>query len=183
VELRIERASGACPVEPAERWGMRTTVFAEGEGIWRVITTTVLPALSEPPAFAPLAEAVARVRAALAYDVETWSEDPDEALRAGRGNCISFTAVLERMLWERGYPTRRVHGLLFSRDGTHNPFYLAPLHAAPHRWLEVLTPELGWVPLDPVVPGGHVTPLHLALRGDDTAGWLRGTRIEVLRWD
>jgi hypothetical protein len=182
-ELRIERAAGACPVEPAERWGARTEVFAEGDRTWRVTTATAVPELSEPPAFAPLAEAVARVRGGLAYDVGTWSEDPDEALRAGRGNCVSFTAVLERLLRERGYRTRRVHGLLFSRDGGLNPFYLAPLHATPHRWLEVLSPELGWVPLDPVAPGGRVTPLHLALRGDDTAGWLRGTRIEVLQWD
>ena len=182
-EVRFRTPADACPVEPAERWGWRVEVYSEAPGQWLVRTQASGQALPDPEALRPLAEAVRAVKARMAYASDAWTEDPDQALRAGRGNCISFTAVLERDLKDLGYRSRRVHGLLFSPDASVSPYYLAPLHATPHRWLEVFTADFGWVPLDPVAPQGRLTGRHVALRGDDTAGWVRGMTVEVLRWD
>lgn len=183
LELRIRRPVDACPVESTDRWGWRVEVFREAPGQWVIRATGTDLIVPDPPALLPLKEAVRVLNARLVYSVGIWNEDPDQALRVGRGNCISFTVVLERDLARLGYRTRRVHGLLFAPGGNSNPYYLAAIGATPHRWLEVFTPDHGWVPLDPVAPGGRLTGRHLAFKGDDTAGWLRDTRIEVLRWD
>jgi len=182
-ELLFERQVDFCPVEPADRWGWRTEVLSEAPGRWRVIILASDPTLPDPAALVPLREAVLAVQARLIYDAARWTEDPGEALLAGRGNCVSFTVVLERDLALMGFRTRRVHGLLFHPDGGGNPHYLAGLGCTPHRWIEVFMPDHGWVPLDPVASGGRLTARHLALRGNDTEGWLSGARIEVLRWD
>lgn len=182
-ELRISREAGPCPVQASERWGWRVEVFQEGPGRWLVRTQGPDPAVPDPPALRPLEDAVRNVRSRLVYAPEVWTEDPEAALRAGRGNCISYTVLLERDLARLGYRTRRVHGLLLSPESGSNPYYLSEWSASPHRWLEVFTAGHGWVPLDPVAADGRLTGRHLALPGDDTAAWLKATRIEVLRWD
>jgi transglutaminase-like putative cysteine protease len=69
----------------------------------------------------------------------------DDALEARRGVCQDFAHVMIALVRELGMPCRYVSGYLFqqSEDGVRSAA------GATHAWVEVLTPDLGWIGVDP----------------------------------
>lgn len=71
-----------------------------------------------------------------ATDVKTTA---DKALSLGRGVCQDFSHIMLAACRMQGIPARYVSGYLYNNGHT----------AASHAWVDVLTPERGWVSLDP----------------------------------
>ena len=71
-----------------------------------------------------------------ATDVNTTA---DKALLLGRGVCQDFSHIMLAVCRLQGIPARYVSGYLYNNGHT----------AASHAWVDVLTPERGWVSLDP----------------------------------
>lgn len=63
----------------------------------------------------------------------------DQALRTGRGDCDEFTDLFITLARIRGIPCRRLTGYFIHQ--TNND-------AEPHAWTELLSPTLGWIPVD-----------------------------------
>jgi transglutaminase-like putative cysteine protease len=86
-----------------------------------------------------------RVHGILSYvpgatDVKTKA---DEALRLGRGVCQDFAHVMIAACRSIGLPARYVSGYLNS------PGAMERDDAASHAWVDVFTPDEGWVSVDP----------------------------------
>lgn len=71
-----------------------------------------------------------------ATDVTTTA---DKALALGRGVCQDFSHIMLAVCRLQSIPARYVSGYLYNNGHT----------AASHAWVDVLTPERGWVSLDP----------------------------------
>jgi hypothetical protein len=63
----------------------------------------------------------------------------DQALLTGIGDCDEFTDLFITLSRIRGVPCRRLTGYFIPR---------APEEAEPHAWGEILSPTLGWIPVD-----------------------------------
>jgi hypothetical protein len=63
----------------------------------------------------------------------------DEALLSGRGDCDEFTDLFVTLSRIRGIPSRRLTGY-FIHQSTRE--------AEAHAWSEILSPTLGWIPVD-----------------------------------
>jgi len=63
----------------------------------------------------------------------------DKALSLGRGVCQDFSHIMLAACRTQMLPARYVSGYLFNNGHT----------AASHAWVDVLTPERGWISLDP----------------------------------
>ncbi len=63
----------------------------------------------------------------------------DQALLSGIGDCDEFTDLFVTLSRIRGIPSRRLTGYSITR---------AHEEAVPHAWSEVLSPSLGWIPVD-----------------------------------
>ena len=63
----------------------------------------------------------------------------DEALLSGRGDCDEFTDLFVTLSRTRGVPSRRLTGYFIHRTNK---------EAEPHAWSEILSPTLGWIPVD-----------------------------------
>ncbi len=129
-----------------------------------------------------LLKEVFKVKDFLSYNFFIWSEDYAQILKMRKGNCISFVAFLEKNLKDLGFQTKKVKGLLLSKE-KNTPFYLNNLKATPHRWLRVFLPEIGWLSFDPLSNSGRVTKYHLPLRDYESLDFLKELKIEVKRWD
>jgi transglutaminase-like putative cysteine protease len=86
-----------------------------------------------------------KVHGALSYvpgatDVKTRA---DEALRIGSGVCQDFAHVMIAASRSVGLPARYVSGYLNSPGATERQ------DAASHAWVDVFTPDEGWISLDP----------------------------------
>lgn len=80
-----------------------------------------------------------------------------------RGFCEHIAAAMAVLLRAEGIPTRIVTGY---GPGERNPFtgYYDVRYSDAHAWVEVLYPQLGWIPYDPTfgvpaVPGGWGSPM------------------------
>lgn len=60
-----------------------------------------------------------------------------KALKTGRGDCDEFTDLFVTFARARGVPARRLTGYIIS-----------PSSLVPHAWAEILSPTLGWIPVD-----------------------------------
>lgn len=63
----------------------------------------------------------------------------DQAFLTGSGDCDEFTDLFITLARIRGIPCRRLTGFFISLK-TNEP--------EPHAWSEILSPNLGWVPID-----------------------------------
>jgi len=63
----------------------------------------------------------------------------DQALRTGSGDCDEFTDLFVTLARIRGVPCRRLTGYFIHQANT---------EAEPHAWGELLSPTIGWVPID-----------------------------------
>jgi len=63
----------------------------------------------------------------------------DQALRTGVGDCDEFTDLFITLARIRGIPCRRITGYHIT---------LKNLNMEPHAWGEILSPTLGWIPID-----------------------------------
>jgi hypothetical protein len=63
----------------------------------------------------------------------------DQALRTGSGDCDEFTDLFITLARIRGVPCRRLTGYFIHQ--TNN-------EAEPHAWGELLSPTIGWIPID-----------------------------------
>lgn len=63
----------------------------------------------------------------------------DQALLAGIGDCDEFTDLFITLARMRGIPCRRLTGYFISQAGG---------DVEPHAWTEILSPTLGWIPVD-----------------------------------
>jgi len=63
----------------------------------------------------------------------------DQALLAGIGDCDEFTDLFVTLSRTRGIPSRRLTGYFIRR---------VHAEAEPHAWAEILSPTLGWIPVD-----------------------------------
>jgi hypothetical protein len=63
----------------------------------------------------------------------------DQALKTGSGDCDEFTDLLITLARIRGIPCRRLTG-----------YFIHPANneAEPHAWGELLSPTIGWIPVD-----------------------------------
>ena len=69
----------------------------------------------------------------------------DDALEARRGVCQDFAHIMIALVRGLGMPCRYVSGYLFQQgEGD-----VRSSDGATHAWVEVLTPDLGWVGFDP----------------------------------
>jgi len=69
-----------------------------------------------------------------------------EALSLGRGVCQDFAHVMLAASRCAGIPARYVSGYLYSsKPAEHNQ----TANAASHAWVDVFTPDRGWISLDP----------------------------------
>ncbi len=129
-----------------------------------------------------LLKEVLKVKNFLSYNFFIWSEDYNQILKIRKGNCISFVAFLEKNLKDFGFLTKKVKGLLLSKE-RNSPFYLNNLKATPHRWIQVFLPEIGWLSFDPLSSSGRVTRFHLPLKDYESLDFLKELKIEVKKWD
>jgi transglutaminase-like putative cysteine protease len=60
-----------------------------------------------------------------------------KALKTGRGDCDEFTDLIVTFARVRGVPARRLTG-----------YSISPNSVVPHAWAEILSPTLGWIPVD-----------------------------------
>jgi len=63
----------------------------------------------------------------------------DQALLSGIGDCDEFTDLFVTLSRIRGIPSRRLTGYFIPRVNE---------EAEPHAWAEILSPTLGWIPVD-----------------------------------
>jgi protein-glutamine gamma-glutamyltransferase len=90
-----------------------------------------------------------------------------------RGFCEHIASAMAVLLRAEGIPTRIVTGY---GPGERNPFtgYFDVRYADAHAWVEVLYPQIGWIPYDPTfgvppVPGGWGSPMGAGLASWVTA--------------
>jgi transglutaminase-like putative cysteine protease len=69
----------------------------------------------------------------------------DDALEARSGVCQDFAHIMIALVRGLGMPCRYVSGYLFQESEDH----VRSAAGATHAWVEVLTPELGWIGFDP----------------------------------
>lgn len=86
---------------------------------------------------------------------ETHGKQPLEVFlfEAKRGHCEYFASALAIMLRAVGIPSRNVTGFY---GGEYNPYggYYGLRQSDAHSWVEALTPDRGWVTVDPTPAGG-----------------------------
>lgn len=93
-----------------------------------------------------------------------------------RGYCEHFATSMAVLLRAVGIPTRLITGY---SSGTYNPltgFWEVRSDDA-HAWVEVLIPDLGWVPFDP-------TPGYQPIIGEEISGrspWIFGDLLKYIR--
>jgi hypothetical protein len=63
----------------------------------------------------------------------------DQALRTRSGDCDEFTDLFITLARIRGVPCRRLTGYFIHQTN---------LEAEPHAWGEILSPTIGWIPVD-----------------------------------
>ena len=63
----------------------------------------------------------------------------DQALRTGSGDCDEFTDLFITLARIRGVPCRRLTGYFIHQTNA---------EPEPHAWGEILSPTIGWVPID-----------------------------------
>ena len=63
----------------------------------------------------------------------------DQALSTGNGDCDEFTDLFITFARIRGVPCRRLTGYFIHQINT---------EPEPHAWAEILSPILGWIPVD-----------------------------------
>ncbi|MGD8860233.1 MAG: transglutaminaseTgpA domain-containing protein [Myxococcales bacterium] len=82
---------------------------------------------------------------------------------AKRGHCEYYSSAMAIMLRTLGVPTRNVTGFV---GGRYNPYggYYALRQGDAHSWVEVFSPERGWLTYDP-------TPATRAAMGPDQGLW------------
>ena len=74
-------------------------------------------------------------------------------LKERKGVCDEFSNLGAAILRARGIPTRMVIGVTF--DG---------INWGNHAWIEVLQPDLGWIPSDPTFrEAGYVDGTHIKM--------------------
>ena len=66
----------------------------------------------------------------------------DQALRTGSGDCDEFTDLFITLARIRGVPCRRLSGYFIHQTNAENA------KPEPHAWGEILSPLIGWVPID-----------------------------------
>lgn len=105
----------------------------------------------------------------------------DQALRTGSGDCDEFTDLFITLARLRGVPCRRLTG-----------YYIDPKtnQAEPHAWAELLSPTLGWIPIDISLRnlGRHTTSYVVGKIEEFTPLLLdyhivRRTSVVHYRWD
>ena len=69
----------------------------------------------------------------------------DDALEARTGVCQDFAHIMIALVRQLGMPCRYVSGYLF-QEGNES---VRSSDGATHAWVEVLTPDLGWIGVDP----------------------------------
>jgi hypothetical protein len=74
----------------------------------------------------------------------------DQALRTGSGDCDEFTDLFITLARIRGVPCRRLTGYFIYQINT---------EPEPHAWGEILSPTIGWIPIDIALHnlGNHTT--------------------------
>jgi hypothetical protein len=63
----------------------------------------------------------------------------DQALRTGSGDCDEFTDLFITLARIRGIPSRRLTGYFIHQTNA---------DPEPHAWAEILSPSIGWTPID-----------------------------------
>lgn len=124
---------------------------------------------------------VINIKNFLRYDPYLSIKDFQEILRLRKGNCVSFSIFLEKLLKEEGFLVQQVSGILFSKE-KNNPFYLERIKGTAHRWVKVFLPEKGWISFDPLSKTGRMTNFHLPLKNPDIITSLKEMEIKVLQW-
>lgn len=85
-------------------------------------------------------------------DVEdTGAQDAKSVLERGRGRCSGLANATVALLRTAGFEARTVSGLLVADE-----------RPIPHRWIECLLPNAGWVASDPTLGLWTITPRHIA---------------------
>jgi transglutaminase-like putative cysteine protease len=98
----------------------------------------------------PLTAVIALSQAVFeAFDYEAGVTEPDSpidhALNEGRGVCQDFAHIMIAICRLWGMPARYVSGYLFTDRDSHD----RSTSDATHAWVEVFTPSLGWIGMDP----------------------------------
>jgi transglutaminase-like putative cysteine protease len=78
----------------------------------------------------------------------------DDAIEARKGVCQDFAHIMIALVRRLGIPCRYVSGYLFQEGGND----VRSSAGATHAWVEVLTPDLGWIGFDPtnnLMAGDH----------------------------
>lgn len=96
--------------------------------------------------------------------------------RARRGSCVGRSLLAADLLRRGGIPARQVTGILTARDpgeltDNSQEHYSEGISGVRHRWIEVYTPGLGWVPSDPGGLANMLTARHLALPAPPPEGF------------
>lgn len=101
----------------------------------------------------------------VAVDIEDLGpQDAASVLERGRGRCSGLANATAALLRAAGFDARTVSGLLLGDDG--------PI---PHRWIECLLPDAGWVASDPTLGLWTITPRHIVFA--DTVMYLPEVRV------
>ena len=112
--------------------------------------------------------------------VTNYLSDSDHALREGSGVCQDFAHLMLGLLRLRGIACRYVSGYLHVEGSEDTP-------SQSHAWVEVFSPQHGWVAFDPThgrIPGDTYVSLGRGRHYDDTPpnrGVYRGSAKETLR--
>lgn len=182
LQLEINLKNGDFPFEIIKEVGFSINTYKISRDIWLLQIWQDPKYLPSGNIFLSVLKEVKDIKSQIEYDPYISSEDFEKIISLKKGNCISFVSFLDKRLRERGFITKQITGLLFSKE-KNNPFYLSRLKATPHRWIRVFFPEMGWFSFDPLSETGRITSFHLPLKSPELLPLMKEIEIKVLQWD
>ncbi len=150
--MRVRVATSAAPVGASGTWtplGQRAGgLVPPGFVMPARLNSRLRPQMSE---FAVAGEIIEWVRRSVRIaDHDTGPQDAASVLERRQGRCSGIANLATALLLSAGFEARTVSGLLVGDRGP-----------VPHRWLECLLPDAGWVPTDPSLGRWVVTARHM----------------------